>query len=428
MRERRGAAATAAAWLGASLGAAALLALLETVQESVGHALAAQPGSFGWIFRHLLPPWLILGALAPLAVLLARRAPVAGGERGPGGAARVAAALALHATAAAAFAVAHLGALAAVHRLTDPGVPPLAAWFGRLLAAYFVADVMVYAAIVGATHAASYYAAYRERERTELALRASLADARLRALRAQLHPHFLFNALNGVSMLVRRGDGAAATDMLAELAELLRRLTRDPDDGGAHEAPLAEELDFLRRYLAIERARFRDRLRVRVDAADDLGDARVPPLVLQPLVENALRHGVARRPGPALVEVRARREGGWLRLEVRDDGPGLPPGWTLGAAAGVGLRNTGARLAQLYAGRHAFTVRDAPGGGVVATVVIPFDTREGGRGMGDAPFPLSPPPPPRCARDRGQGQGQGRLAAEAAHPPSPVPLPSAAAP
>jgi LytS/YehU family sensor histidine kinase len=194
-------------------------------------------------------------------------------------------------------------------------------------------------------------------------LEAQLAEARLLALKAQLQPHFLFNALNTVSVLMRE-DVDAADDVLVRLSALLRKTL---DSSAAHEVPLREEIALLEAYLEIERARFADRLTYRLDVDADALDARVPPLILQPLVENAIRHGIARRVAPGHIEIAAARRNGKVHMSVRDDGPGM----SSGARDGVGLSNTRARLEQLYGASHSFEISNAEGGGALVSLVIP---------------------------------------------------------
>jgi LytS/YehU family sensor histidine kinase len=183
----------------------------------------------------------------------------------------------------------------------------------------------------------------------------------------QLNPHFLFNSLNAITVLVRDGNTADASRMLELLSDVLRQVLRSDQ---AHETSLAEELDFLQRYLAIEQVRFSDRLRPRVEIDPAIERAAVPRFILQPLVENALRHGIARRADAGAIEISGRREGGELILTVRDDGPGLGAGGESGA--GVGLSNTRERLEALYGGRASLEVANAEGIGVVATVRLPY--------------------------------------------------------
>jgi len=230
----------------------------------------------------------------------------------------------------------------------------------------FLDEFVIYVAVLAAGFARDYFVRYRAHAAETARLEAQLAEARLAALRMQLNPHFLFNTLHAVSALVER-DPAGVRRLVARLSALLRHVL---DSGARQEVSLREEIDFLRDYLDIQRVRFRDRLDVVVDVADDLGDALVPNLVLQPLVENAVVHGVGRSEDAGRIEIGARRAAERLELTVTDNGPGLA-----GAdGAGVGLANTRARLAALYGDEAALTLGPAPGGGVVARVALPYHT------------------------------------------------------
>jgi len=190
----------------------------------------------------------------------------------------------------------------------------------------------------------------------------------------QLHPHFLFNTLNAIAGLVRDRKDKAAVQMIAGLSDLLRHTL---ENSGKQEVPLREELDFLELYLDIQQMRFSDRLTVRMEVAPETLNARVPNLILQPLVENAIRHGVAARVSAGEVYISARRENGALELKVADDGPGLKRGWRIEDAGGIGLSNTRERLAQLYGKEHRFEVRNREGGGVEAALLIPWRSDAG---------------------------------------------------
>jgi K+-sensing histidine kinase KdpD len=216
----------------------------------------------------------------------------------------------------------------------------------------------------------------RERAVRASQLEAQVVQARLEALRAQLNPHFLFNALNTVAMLVRLNANADALKAVVSLSEVLRQALAGR---GAQEVALREELSLVDHYLQVEQLRFRDRLRVSVEADPQTLEASVPSLILQPLVENAIRHGVARRDEGGRVEITGRRETGRLVLEVRDDGPGFPRGWDPAASGRVGLANTRERLERLYGAAFKFETRNAPAGGAVVRVEIPYRTRDGGR-------------------------------------------------
>ena len=234
----------------------------------------------------------------------------------------------------------------------------------------FQIPLIIYFGIVAAIHAVSYYEKFRDRELKATRLEAQLAQSQLQVLKMQLHPHFLFNTLNAISALMHR-DVEAADKMITLLSDLLR-VSLEKDE--RHLVPVQNELEFLGRYLAIEKIRFRDRLRVEMDIEPGCLDAQVPKLILQPLVENAIRHGIAMRSAAGLVSVEATRKGGRLRLVVSDDGPGLPadPSRT---REGVGLANTRGRLEQLYGEDHHFELRPSAFGGFEVVLEMPFEEK-----------------------------------------------------
>ena len=227
-----------------------------------------------------------------------------------------------------------------------------------------------YAALVGAWHMLDYHARWRAREVQAARLGTQLAQAQLEALKMQIQPHFLFNSLHTISELVHE-DPDAADRMVARLGDLLRLTV---DNAAMHEVTLAREMDFLRAYLDIQQHRFQDCLTVTIDVAPDTLDALVPNLALQPLVENAIKHGVEPMGGAGEITVTAARRGDRLELVVRDNGRGLPPVRPAGGREGVGVRNTRARLEQLYGPTHTFEVKNDERGGVVARVELPFRT------------------------------------------------------
>jgi signal transduction histidine kinase len=231
-------------------------------------------------------------------------------------------------------------------------------------------NFIVYWLIIWASHALNYYKRYRESELQASQLSAQLAEAQLQALKMQLHPHFLFNTLHSISSLLSR-DTEAARSMIARLGDFLR-LTLE--NNGAQEVLLREELDFLRCYLDIEGIRFYDRLTVRMEIEPQTLSSRVPNLILQPIVENAIRHGIAPRSTPGLIEIKAARRGETLRLEVRDDGPGLPVevGSNRTGRRGIGLSNTQNRLRQLYGQDSSFELTNDARGGLLVILEIPF--------------------------------------------------------
>jgi sensor histidine kinase YesM len=218
-----------------------------------------------------------------------------------------------------------------------------------------------------------YYRRFREGELRTSRLQTQLASAQLEALKMQLQPHFLFNTLHSISALLHR-DPDAADRMIARLGDFLR-LTLE--NSGAREVSLRKELEFLTCYLEIERVRFQDRLTTSLEVEPDALDTPVPNLILQPIVENALRHGVAQTRGPGRVEISAKREHGSLRIRVWDNGPGLkaitrPDD---GLKIGLGLSNTRARLEQLYGASHRLELENAPQGGLLVTLEIPAPRR-----------------------------------------------------
>jgi two-component system, LytTR family, sensor kinase len=251
-----------------------------------------------------------------------------------------------------------------------PPSPPARGLFSRYS---FLYDFVVYMVVLGAGLARNYFMRYQARlaearrlQAEAAELHAQLADARLNALRAQLDPHFLFNTLNAISTLVEQ-DPRGVRRMIARLGDLLRHTL---DEGDEQEIPLARELEMLRRYLDIMEVRFQGRLEVSIDTEPSLDGALVPNLVLQPLVENAFRHGVAGMQTMGRVAVRAVRDDGDLVLTVRDNGGGPAKE----AREGVGLTNTRARLAQLYGARQRLVLGAAEGGGALVEVRLPFHT------------------------------------------------------
>ena len=224
----------------------------------------------------------------------------------------------------------------------------------------------VYWALIGLQHAVDYYRQARAREVRSARLETRLMESQLQALQQQLHPHFLFNTLHAISTLVHH-DPEKADTMIERLSDLLRISLRKV---GAQEVELAEELEYLRAYLDIEQVHFGNRLRIeyRIDAA--ALDVMVPTLILQPLVENAIRHGLEPLVRPGTLTIEAQADGDTLWLRVRDDGAGLPKNWK--RREGVGLTNSRSRIDRLYGEQAALTVRDNPGGGVLVDIYIPL--------------------------------------------------------
>ena len=243
----------------------------------------------------------------------------------------------------------------------------------KMMVLYPFNHAVMYALIVLAYHAWLYNRHLRERDRFEAELEAKLTRARLDALRMQVNPHFLFNALNTIAALVHE-QPEAADRMITQLGELLR-VSLDNTD--AQEIPLERELGIVQRYLELEHARFGERLRVQIQADDGVTHALVPSLILQPLVENAVRHGVETRDAGAEIHVTARRLGSDLELTVRDNGPGLPQADQGRLREGIGLTNTRSRLAHLYGAQQSLDLAPAPGGGLEVRLRIPYHLQTG---------------------------------------------------
>ncbi|MGH7674126.1 MAG: sensor histidine kinase [Gemmatimonadales bacterium] len=343
-----------AAWLGPAI----LAAFQAYVQGRLGNRGPATWRSLLWEGGD----WLLYALLTPAVFWLARRYPLMRGA--------IARRLPIHLAAAVVLCAAWAGGGIllswALFRSTPYG-GGVVGWFFTSLPF----GVAVYFSVLGVEHAAFYFLEAREREAHAARLSAQLAEARLGALRMQLQPHFLLNALNAVTVIVRDRDTTTATRMLEQLGEILRRVLRAPPDR-PQEVTLAEELDFVRQYLAIEEIRFSDRLRPELAVDPAVLAAACPEFLLQPLVENAVRHGLAKREAATLLRIEARREGDELVLAVVDDGPGTDAA----AGEGVGLGNTRERLATLYADRARLELARTPEGGTRVTVRLPYRALE----------------------------------------------------
>jgi two-component system, LytTR family, sensor kinase len=232
----------------------------------------------------------------------------------------------------------------------------------------FLGSMILYIAIL----AFSYVLQSRERlarQQTEAAsLCAQLSQAQLDALRRQIEPHFLFNALNAISGLVREQQNDAAVTMIAGLSDFLRRVVKDSD---RQQVPLGEELEFLQKYLDIQKVRFAERLQVSVEVPRELFPAEVPTLILQPIVENAIKHGIGRRAHGGIIRITGSRSNGMLTLNVYNDGPNLPVGREK-SQVGVGMSNLGTRLQSLYGNKFELKIRNCDPDGVEVSISLPF--------------------------------------------------------
>jgi two-component system, LytTR family, sensor kinase len=284
---------------------------------------------------------------------------------------------AIHLPLSVALAIVQLAVEAAIlHslRLFPTLMPSYASTLAFLLIVGFHQAVLTYWSILAIQYGYGWYCRYEERkqEAMRLELRSSqlesqLMQAHLSALKMQLQPHFLFNTLNAIMVLVRQQKGREAEEMLGRLSDLLRCVLDDVD---AQEIPLRRELEYLRLYLGIEQVRFQDRLRVEIAADPEVLNAAVPQMVLQPIVENAIRHGIGRSSSAGRIRIAACLVNGMLEMKVQDDGPGLVAA-SPGQARGIGLANTRSRLKQLYGDSAGLSVENEEQGGVVATVVLP---------------------------------------------------------
>ena len=297
-----------------------------------------------------LGDWYVFALLSVPVIHLARRFRLEGGAWIRG--------LAVHGIASVLFSLAYMVLRAWVGQWQSQAA--FADVFKPLLVKTWHFNLLIYWVIVAVSHAFDYYRKYRERELRALELEKRLAQAKLQALQMQLNPHFLFNTLHSISSLMHK-DVEAADKMIMRLSDLLRAALEGAE---TQEVSLREELNLLQLYLAIEQIRFGSRLTVKLDVAPDTLDAQVPNLILQPLVENAIRHGIEPRARPGLIELQARRVNGALALVVSDNGAGLGENGAI--KEGIGLSNTRARLQELYGAAQRFElVRGEQGGGRV---------------------------------------------------------------
>jgi two-component system LytT family sensor kinase len=337
----------------------AAVVLLSIVQEAMLRVDAGGPVGWARLVVDNVVEWASWAVLAPLVLLMMRVRP-------PRPVAGTAAVYLLAGCAAHALNV----VLMALGRFLRPWHAPGESFASLLrlnLTRLFASDLLLFGMIVTAGVAWHLHREARDREVAGARLAASLAEARLHALTMQIRPHFVFNTLHAIAQLVRESP-AAAEQMTVQLGDLLRASVYG---GASPRVPLREELALLEAYLDIQSLRFRERLRVRMEVDDALGDCLVPRFVLQPLVENAVRHGAERSASATTVTVSAYEADGWLALEVRDDGagPATPDGLS---REGVGLGNVRLRLEQMYGARHSFAVRETRPG-VAASIRIPLE-------------------------------------------------------
>ena len=344
------------------------IAAVFTISVAGSNAVKAHSEPLGLTFWYSGAEWFVYGALAPLVVAFAPRLSLARDALPRALALLAAGWLVFHLTTWLIFGsieyLLHIGA-------ADREWPT----YSRLLVLYFTKraafTLMVFAGIVVVAHLGALRRLAHERETRAAHLEAALAKARLEVLKGQLHPHFLFNALNTVSSLIH-AEPEKAERVLARIGDLLRMTLQE---GRAAAIPLSREVAFLERYLDIQQMRFADRLRVVIDVPASVGDALVPTLLLQPLAENAIRHGIEPQSSGGTLRLSASRRGEELCIELHDDGVGITADGSNGrdtAGCGVGLANTRQRLEELYGDRHHFSVTPDPQGGTVVRIRIPW--------------------------------------------------------
>lgn len=357
-------------WVGRSLLAALLWTLLSLIfslpslargQGIMYKGIDSIRGQFAW--------WWSWGLIAPFIFALDRRLPFSNRQIGRR--------LLVHLPASLLF--------TSIYRIVNTAacvVLGITSWkcvsFSKIVSAWISDDNLwnwlIYWLILGVLLAYQYYEHYVLSELRLARMEKSLTEARLNALRMQLDPHFLFNALNAISSHVER-DPKLTRRMIEHLGDLLRRSIETKD---RQEVPLAEEIEFLAPYLAIQKIRFGEKLQIEMQIEPEVRNAPVPSLLLQPLVENAIRHGISHRASGGTVIVSARKMDDRLEIQVQDDGAGLPAGWTLESSSGLGLSVTRERIKSLYPnGKSSFAVRSRPNGGVEVDIVVPLRVPEG---------------------------------------------------
>jgi signal transduction histidine kinase len=372
----------------ALLAAATVLGLIESSQVQYDRAVQGAPITWGHALTHGLPRWYAWALLLPLIVRVADRVRDAGI-----GWPKV---LAIHAAAGILFTLVQVFLFSSVSTALHPNpdlVAHLRPAFLKYVGLTFLGGLVTYTVLVLGRNAWIVYREDRRREREAARLelrtaelKALLAEAQLGHLQNQLQPHFLFNTLHTLNGLIRSGQGEAAASMSRRMADFLRRSLELSDEA---EIEVGSELGLLADYTEVQRARFGDRLRVSVSATDDVRRALVPTLLLQPIVENAVRHGIERKADAGAIEVRVEADGADLRIRVSDDGPG-PESRAEGEGSGIGLANSRSRIRELYGDAGSLELRRGPGGGTEVEIRLPLRTRAEQRG-GSAPGASVPP-------------------------------------
>jgi len=318
-------------------------------------------------FVEQIPFWLVWGLLAPLIFRFVQRVPL---DRE-----RWVVSVLKHIPASMVFSLIHMTIYLIIlailkERELMEASDSMSTFIALITTLNFGMRMWSYLMLAAFAYAADFYQRYQEGAMRTSQLETQLAQAQLQALKMQLHPHFLFNTLNSISALLRK-NVEAADRMIARLGDFLRLTLRN---AGTQEVTMQQELEFLKCYLDIERIRFQDRLTVEINVQPEASKAKVPNLILQPVVENAIRHGIATHTEPGRIEISAHCENGWLEMRVSDNGPGLPrkDDGAANITEGVGIKNTRSRLQQLYGETYRFELADASGGGLEVRVRIPL--------------------------------------------------------
>ena len=334
------------------------MGLMFVFQNYFGMANSEPAKSIDWggLFLGLMSYWYFWGIFFPFIAWLGRRYPLG---RGPWGAN-----LARHIPALILIPIFHVFVYMTFLYLCGGLERPLWVEIKYILGMGLFFRYLTYCFLLAISYAGDYYRQARERELHSSQLEARLAETQLQVLKSQLQPHFLFNTLHAISSLMHK-DVEAADEIISRLGDLLRVTL---ESNGAQEVSLKQELDALQNYIAIEKIRLGDRLSIALSVPPETYDALVPNLILQPIVENAVIHGISKRTAPGHVQIDAALDKDHLRIVVSDDGPGLPAGYS----EGVGLSNTRARLTQLYGSDQSFTMVPGPAGGVVVTLTTPL--------------------------------------------------------
>lgn len=335
--------------------------LLSSAQQLMGSTFNGKPMPWSMALLLMMPLTMAWALATPGILWLGRRFPFHGGRWRTGVAVHLVASLTLIFLLDLGYAWHSANVLPG-----PPNAPTLLSGALRLFIVWVVSDGLLYWTVLSIGYAVDHYSRFRERELAASQLETQLVQADLRTLRMQLHPHFLFNALHTIAALVRTGDQKNAVRVTAALGALLRRML---DEARDQEVPLRQELDFIRSYLEIEQLRFPDRLTVCIDSPPEVMEAMVPQFILQPLVENAIRHGIAPHRTAGTIGIIAQPAGSHLRIMVRDDGSGLT---AARPAFGVGLSNTRARLSGLYGEGGGLELRNLAGAGLEAAVEFPL--------------------------------------------------------